>query len=77
MNATPAFKGLEGEFTHDVPKGTKVVAIWGTMFPDEYGEVVSSGWSEHKIRWEDGQESWHCIRATRSVNGSPIGVWLA
>ena len=81
MNATPAFKDRESEFLLHVPIGTKVRASWGAMFAEDRGEVVGANNGQgHLIRWEASEniegESRYGIRATRSPNGSSIGVWV-
>lgn len=79
MNATPAFKDRESEFAQDVPVGTEVLGDWGAMYPTVRGEVVEVSHARttarYLIRWNDGDMDWYQIRATRSPNGSPIGVW--
>lgn len=81
MTAIPAFKDRESEFLDEAPAGALVRGVWGAMYPEWYGRVIGKrqhdGPTEFEIRWSDGTESTYQIRATRSVNGSPIGVWLA
>ena len=76
MNAIPAFDGPAGEFVDELPLGTKVYCFWGAMFPTEHGVVIDKDvHRQFQILWSSGEESWHRVRLTRSVNGSPIGVF--
>lgn len=62
------------------PIGTRVVGVWGAMFPEWYGTVVSHTVDgEAMIEWDDWCESPgpapYRLRCAPSVNGSKIGVW--
>ena len=81
MSVTPAFKDRGSEFLKDLPVGTRVRGDWGAMFANNYGDVLEYNAERklHLIGWdhcEPEEMGWYEVRATRSVNGSPIGVWI-
>lgn len=74
----PYYIDRESEFLPEQPVGTEVICSWGAMFADVRGTVAGYDSEKgHLIAFGDGGSGWYAIRATRSVNGSPIGAWLA
>jgi hypothetical protein len=82
VNATPAFKGPAYEFARNLDLGSRVIGNWGAMHAQSQGTIVEKDpvQGDYRIKWDAGgevDEGWHKVRCTRSVNGSPIGVWPA
>lgn len=65
-----------------ITPGARVKAIWGAMFPAHEGTIIhvsSPNTGYALIEWDEWCElppSWHTVRATPSIGGSPIGVFL-
>lgn len=61
------------------PVGTRVIGIWGSMFPEYHGTIVGhTGAGTVLVEWDEWCESpgQHQYTIDRpSANGSMIGVW--
>jgi hypothetical protein len=63
-----------------VPVGTRVIGVWGAMFPEDHGTVVGhTDKGVPLIEWDEwcespGQHQYEVDKGP-SANGSTIGVW--
>ena len=60
--------------------GKKVIARWGAMHPESFGEVVGAGKLGVRIRWDDLPETfsqWGELRNDYAEPvGSPVGIYV-